>query len=182
MSENSVARQGLRGLLGYFTLRRALVHTSVFVYCLVLFLAFDFAYSSLTRGEEKERSARIANAIYDHGFAADFDGYDVWGELRYRLITDSLGFKDASVRKVPLKSESRRVLLIGDSFAEGIGVSFEDSFAGQLYRAGQERSEKNRVPQRRRRIVLSEHLLQKDQVSPRKRIAVRRSRVVLRYV
>jgi hypothetical protein len=77
MSENSVARQGLRGLLGYFTLRRPLVHTSVFVYCLALFLAFDFAYSSLTRGEEKERSARIANAIYDHGFAADFDGYDV---------------------------------------------------------------------------------------------------------
>lgn len=142
MSENSVARQGLRGLLGYFTLRRALVHTSVFVYCLALFLAFDFAYSSLTRGEEKERSARIANAIYDHGFAADFDGYDVWGELRYRLITDSLGFKDASVRKVPLKSDSRRILLIGDSFAEGIGVNFEDSFAGQLYRAGQERSEK----------------------------------------
>ena len=142
MSENSVARQGLRGLLGYFTLRRALVNTGVFVYCLALFLAFDFAYSSLTRGEEKVRSARIANATYDHGFAPNFDGYDVWGELRYRLITDSLGFKDASVRKVPLKSDSRRILLIGDSFAEGIGTSFEDSFAGQLYRAGQERSER----------------------------------------
>jgi hypothetical protein len=62
--------------------------------------------------------------------------------LRYRLITNSLGFKDASVRNVPLKSASRRVLLIGDSFAEGIGMSFEDSFAGMLYRAGQERSEK----------------------------------------
>ncbi len=142
MSDNSVARRGLRGLLGYFTLRRVLVQTGIFVYCLALFLAFDFAYSSLTRGEEKERSARIASAIYDHGFAADFDGYDVWGELRYRLITDSLGFKDASVRKVPLKPDSRRILLIGDSFAEGIGMSFEDSFAGQLYRAGQERSEK----------------------------------------
>ena len=99
-------------------------------------------YSSLTRGEEKERPARIANAVYDHGFAANFDGYDVWGELRYRLITDSLGFKDVSVRNVPLKSASRRILLIGDSFAEGIGMSFEDSFAGLLYRAGQERSEK----------------------------------------
>jgi hypothetical protein len=70
------------------------------------------------------------------------DGYDVWGELRYRLVTDSLGFKDGSVRKVPLKSDSRRILLIGDSFAEGIGMSFEDSFAGLLYRAGQARSEK----------------------------------------
>jgi hypothetical protein len=142
MSDNSVARPWLRGLLGYFTLRRAFVQSGVFVYCVGLFLGFDFVYSTITRGEEKERPARIANAIYDHGFAADFDGYDVWGELRYRLITDSLGFKDASARKVPLKSASRRILLIGDSFAEGIGVSFEDSFAGQLYRAGQERSEK----------------------------------------
>jgi hypothetical protein len=142
MSDNSVARPWLRGLLGYFTLRRTVVHAGVFGYCLGLFLAFDFAYSTITRGEEKERSARIADPIYDHGFAADFDGYDIWGELRYRLITDSLGFKDASVRKVPLKSASRRILLIGDSFVEGIGVNFEDSFAGQLYRAGQERSEK----------------------------------------
>jgi hypothetical protein len=74
--------------------------------------------------------------------ASNFDGYDVWGDLRYRLVTDSLGFKDASARTVPLKSDSRRILLIGDSFTEGIGLNFEDSFAGMLYRAGQERSEK----------------------------------------
>jgi hypothetical protein len=142
MSDNSVSRSRLSSLFEHLTLRRALVYAGTFAYCLALFLAFDFAYSTLTRGEEKQRPARIANTAYDHGFAADFDGYDVWGELRYRLITDSLGFKDASVRNVPLKSVSRRVLLIGDSFAEGIGMSFEDSFAGQLYRAGQERSEK----------------------------------------
>lgn len=142
MSDNPASRSPLSGLLAYFTLRRALVYAGLFAYCLGLFLAFDFAYSTLTRGEEKQRPVRIANPAYDHGFAADFDGYDVWGELRYRLITDSLGFKDDSVRKVPLKSASRRILLIGDSFAEGIGMSFEDSFAGQLYRAGQERSEK----------------------------------------
>ena len=124
------------------SLRRAFVAVSLLVYCLVLFLAFDFAYSTLTRGEETQRNPRIADAVYDHGFAADFDGYDVWGELRYRLITNSLGFKDASPRKVPMKSASRRVLLIGDSFAEGIGMSFEDSFAGMLSRAGQEGRDK----------------------------------------
>src|SRR5450631_2455233 len=142
MSDNSVARPWLRGLIGYFTLRRAFVQSGVFVYCVGLFRGFDFVYSTITRGEEKERPARIANAVYDHGFTADFDGYDVWGELRYRLITDSLGVKDASARKVPLKSATRRILLIGDSFVEGIGMSFEDSFAGLLYRAGQERGEK----------------------------------------
>ena len=112
------------------------------LYCLGLFLLFDFAWSSLTRGEETQRAARIANPVYDHGFAARFEGYDVWGELRYPLITNSLGFKDASARDVPLKAGSRRILLIGDSFAEAIGMSFEDSFAGRLHRAGQERSDR----------------------------------------
>jgi hypothetical protein len=142
MSDRLASRSPSGRLFAWFTLRRALVYTGTFAYCLALFLAFDFAYSTLTRGEEKQRPARIANAAYDHGFAANFDGYDVWGELRYRFVTDSLGFKDASVRNVPLKAASRRILLIGDSFAEGIGMSFEDSFAGQLYRAGQQRSEK----------------------------------------
>jgi hypothetical protein len=142
MSDKLVSRSLMGRLFAWFTLRRALVNTGIFAYCLVLLLAFDFAYSTLTRGEETQRAARIANPVYDHGFASNFDGFDTWGELRYRLVTDSLGFKDASARDVPLKSASRRILLIGDSFAEGIGVSFEDSFAGLLYRAGQERSEK----------------------------------------
>ena len=142
MSDNSGFRPAGRGLRRYFTLRRALVNTGLAIYCLALLLGFDIAYSSLTMGEEKERSARIANPVYDHGFAPNFDGHDVWGEVRYPLITNSLGFKDASARNVPMKSAARRILLIGDSFAEAIGMSFEDSFAGLLDQAGQARSEK----------------------------------------
>lgn len=142
MSDKMASRSVLGGLCAWFTLRRALAYTGMFFYCLALFLAFDFAWSSLTRGEETARAARIPHPAYDHGFAANFDGYDVWGELRYRLVTNSLGFKDASVRNIPPRPASRRVLLIGDSFAEGIGMNFEDSFAGLLQQAGQERSEK----------------------------------------
>ena len=140
MSENSVARPLSRWLLDYFTLRRALVTTGVVFYCILLFLVFDFAYSSFTLGTEK--SPRVANPVYDHGLAANFDGHDVWGEVSYRLVTNSLGFKDDSVREVPLKSELRRILLIGDSFTEGIGMNFEQSFAGRLARAGLQRSDK----------------------------------------
>jgi len=123
-------------------LRRALIRVGMGLYCLGLFLLFDFAWSSLTRGEEVQRPARVADPVYDHGFSARFDGHDVWGEIRYPLITNSLGFKDASTRDVPPKSTSRRVLIIGDSFAEAIGIRFEDSFAGLLQRAGQQRSDK----------------------------------------
>src|ERR1700710_757156 len=52
----------------YFAPKRAFVAVGMFLYCLLLFLAFDFAYSTLTRGEEKERNPRIADAVYDHGF------------------------------------------------------------------------------------------------------------------
>jgi len=125
-----------------FAPRRILMISAMILYCLALFLVFDFLWSSFTRGQEQERVARIYDPVFDHGFAANFDGYDIWGEARYRLITDSLGFKDASTREVPLKPASRRILLIGDSFAEGIGQPFENTFAGLLAQEGGRRPEK----------------------------------------
>jgi len=129
-------------LKGAFAPRRIVLNCLMVLYCLALFLMFDFAYSTFTRGQEQERIARTYDPVYDHGFAPKFDGYDVWGEARYRLITDSLGFKDSSTRDVPLKSDHRRILLIGDSFAEGIGLPFERTFAGLLEQAGQARPER----------------------------------------
>jgi lysophospholipase L1-like esterase len=125
-----------------FAPRRVLTNALMAAYCLALFLVFDFAWSSFTQGQEQARLARIYDPVYDHGFAANFDGYDVWGEARYPLITDSLGFKDASTREVPLKSASRRILLIGDSFTEGIGQPFENTFAGLLAQEGGKRPDK----------------------------------------
>jgi hypothetical protein len=122
--------------------RRILMNTAMVVYCVALLLVFDFVWSSFTQGQEQARAARIYNPVYDHGFAADFDGFDVWGEARYRLITDSLGFKDASTREVPLTSAARRILLIGDSFTEGIGQPFENTFAGLLAEEGAKRPDK----------------------------------------
>jgi hypothetical protein len=137
----SINRSLFKRLRGYFTLRQTLVNTGTVLSCLALFLLFDFVYSTLTAGSEA-RSPRIGNPVYDHGLLANFNGYDVWKELPYRLITNNLGFKDASVREVPLKSDSRRILLMGDSFTEAVGIEFEDSFAGLLFRAGQERADK----------------------------------------
>jgi lysophospholipase L1-like esterase len=71
-----------------------------------------------------------------------FDGYDSWGDVRYPFVTNSLGFRDAQVRDVPLTGGLPRILLIGDSFTEGTGVPFEESFAGRLQAAGTERADK----------------------------------------
>lgn len=77
---------------------------------------------------------RVPSATYNHGFAPMADATDCWGPLRFRMRTNSLGFKDAANREVPLAREParRRVVLIGDSFTEGIGYEFERTFAGIL--------------------------------------------------
>jgi hypothetical protein len=48
------------------------------------------------------------------------------------MVTNSLGFRSQSSKQVPLKSKKRRILLMGDSHVEAVGVAFEDSFAGLL--------------------------------------------------
>jgi lysophospholipase L1-like esterase len=78
---------------------------------------------------------RTAHERYHHGLLPNVAGNITWGPLRYRIDTNSLGFRDATVRDVPLKSATHRILLIGDSFTEGIGMEFADSFAGMLVQA-----------------------------------------------
>ena len=44
-----------------------------------------------------------------------------------------MGFRDKEIRKIDKKNkDKRRILLIGDSFIEGAGVNYHDSFAGLL--------------------------------------------------
>jgi hypothetical protein len=142
MPDELYSRRLTAALKSGFTPRRILLNAAMFLYCLALFLIFDFTYSAYTTGQERERSPRIYDAVYDHGFAPNFDGYDIWGEARYRLITDNLGFKDSAVRQVPLQTDAHRILLIGDSFAEAIGLPFESTFAGLLGKAGEARADK----------------------------------------
>jgi len=58
---------------------------------------------------------------------------DVWGTRRVLYMTDSLGYRDASIRDVaPISQSAKRILILGDSFAEGSGVNYEDTFSAQL--------------------------------------------------
>jgi hypothetical protein len=64
---------------------------------------------------------RIANPVYSHPLAANFNGEEVWGQGESQIVTNSLGFKNASIRQVPLQSSKKRILFLGDSFTEGVG-------------------------------------------------------------
>jgi hypothetical protein len=121
-------------------MRRPLIPLAMSLYCLAIFLVLDFVYSSYLH--DQERSPRHFNSTYNHGLVPNFEGYEYWGDVRYKVYTNSLGFRDASIRKISNKPSFRRVMLMGDSFTEGEGVSFEDSFAGMLYSAGMQRANK----------------------------------------
>jgi len=93
---------------------------------------FTFVYSHLNPGFYRDHSAfRVRSPIYHHGFQPGVSVDDErWGPLVGSYRINSLGFRDRAVRQVPLRSADWRVVLIGDSFTEGIGVPYEDTFAG----------------------------------------------------
>ena len=82
---------------------------------------------------EREQLYRVPNDLYDHDLAPLKSVEDVtWGPVSYRLQTNSLGFKDSSTRTVPLDVDGPRVLFIGDSFTEGVGYSYDETFVGLI--------------------------------------------------
>ena len=55
-----------------------------------------------------------------------------WIDKSYRLRTNSLGFKDKTIGKINKNTAGPRILLLGDSFTEGVGIEYKHTFAGVL--------------------------------------------------
>jgi len=98
----------------------------------VLHRVYNWENPFLVHGETR---LRPRHPVFTHTLRPKFDGYDNWGSDSTRIITNSLGFKDASTRDVPLVADRKRVVFIGDSFTEGVGLVYEDSFVGRFARA-----------------------------------------------
>jgi hypothetical protein len=75
---------------------------------------------------------RVPHPYYHHGFLPEVSTTTRWGEREYAMITNSLGFRDGSTRPVALEPSGRRILVIGDSYVEGIGVAWEETFCARL--------------------------------------------------
>jgi hypothetical protein len=113
---------------------------SLAIYCIALWLLFDLVYTRFILTILPHPGT--IDAVYSHGLKPNFSGQVRWGSSRYNMYTNSLGFRDGSVREIPNEPTSRRVIVIGDSFTDGVGVPFEDTFAGKLYTAGQASADK----------------------------------------
>jgi hypothetical protein len=72
---------------------------------------------------------------YHHGFAPKRVATETWGPQPYTFVTNSLGFKDQTPRDVPLQSARRRLMFVGDSYTEGVGFPYAQTWVGLVDRA-----------------------------------------------
>ncbi|HVR64834.1 MAG TPA: SGNH/GDSL hydrolase family protein [Polyangia bacterium] len=98
---------------------------------LALLLPADLMVGTLTN---RQPVGAVRHHAYHHGLAANVDERVPWGQGSYRRITNSLGLRDGVRREVPLHAEPghRRILFIGDSFTEGVGIDWDRTFVGRV--------------------------------------------------
>jgi hypothetical protein len=99
----------------------------------------DLAFGAVAKSRT-QASFRIAHPYFHHGLRPGTDTETVWGDRRYAMRTDALGFRSAGggaeVAAVP---PGRRTVLIGDSMIEGLGVAYPQTAAGLLADRGRAR-------------------------------------------
>jgi hypothetical protein len=98
----------------------------------LLFLLIDLFFGawvmSLIRPAER---FRIQHPIYHHTLKPDYDGVGHWGTWSYRMCTNTEGFKDQCGASRTTRKDFD-IAFIGDSFTEGIGLPYEQTFVGMV--------------------------------------------------
>jgi hypothetical protein len=92
----------------------------------IIFVILDFGAASIV----VENMPVSPNMYFHHGLKPNFSTSAIWGDAGYRISTNSLGLKDRTSRQVPPDDGRRRLLYLGDSFTEGVGIPYEKTFVG----------------------------------------------------
>jgi hypothetical protein len=98
-----------------------------------LFALFDSIAIFFDKSHSNYNTFRRPDFYYHHGLKKNQSALGWWDKSKnqiYKVFTNNLGFLDKKVRKVPLKTKKRRIVFIGDSFTEGVGYPYDDTFAG----------------------------------------------------
>jgi hypothetical protein len=73
----------------------------------------------------------VSHPIYHHDLSKNYRNNQYWGSINLNLCTDENGFKiscNASNKNI----KNFDIAFIGDSFTEGVGLSYEETFVGQI--------------------------------------------------
>ena len=102
----------------------------------ILLAAVFFVALDLTAGwrfiTRNARDFRRPHWFTHHDLRPNKVSMATFSGRQYPFITNSLAMRDRRPRQVALQSDRHRVLILGDSFVEGQGVPFEQSFVGLL--------------------------------------------------
>ncbi len=102
----------------------------------VLFLGADFLLTALKLDPISQQNNALAfvtgmrHDVYHHDLKPNLDNEASWGDNFYRLCTNEYAFKISCDDKGKPTSKSYDIAFMGDSFTEGVGMAYEDSFVG----------------------------------------------------
>ena len=117
--------------------RKALLLLFTIVCCVAIFLALDWVRTAFIQRSAARITGKGLGCFSTHDITRVFSlrpncsCIRAWGGERYRLMTNSLGFRDKEIREVALSDSKPRVLMLGDSFTEGM-VAWDDTFVGKI--------------------------------------------------
>jgi hypothetical protein len=94
----------------------------------VLFPGLKEALSKPDEGNDRA----YLPAPYDHDLAPNENSTRVWGHVEYPWRTDRFGFRTGECAPVEPKKGQENIFVIGDSFTEALGSTYEQSFAGLM--------------------------------------------------
>src|SRR5258708_707016 len=102
------------------------------LFFVIIFLIIDYSVGTIyIQYIYPVKTFREKHPYYHHGLTSMANGiYENYDDNIYKVYTNSLGFKDFYPKNISAGVNKRRILFIGDSFTEGLGVPVEKTFYG----------------------------------------------------
>ena len=129
----SEERPGSRRLRGQ-PKRKLLLLFMGLVFSVAVFLALDWVRTTAIRRHESAKlgsCCEVPDSVRHHSLKPNCACVFRWGNDSYEFFTNSLGFRDERTRKVPLADARPRILMLGDSFTQGL-LAWRDSYVGRV--------------------------------------------------
>jgi hypothetical protein len=104
------------------------------VISLLIFAGLDLV-TGLFLIPDSFNSFRTRHYYYHHGMLPGRESMAAWGALIYPVCTNSLGLIDSAAYSISKQTGNHRILILGDSHSEGVGVPYLKTFAGRLARS-----------------------------------------------
>ena len=115
------------------TIKLALLLMSI-VFSAAVFLTLDYFRSAAIRRSRPKLghfSCGALDPVRVQAFQPNCTSIMPWGSDPYEFSTNSLGLRDERIREVPLTTERPRLLILGNSFTQGM-EKWRDSYVGSI--------------------------------------------------